>query len=134
MSLLAIRAALEVALAGLALPTDLSWENVRFKPVVGEPYAQVFLLPAQPDNIEIGPGFIQQGILQLNLFYPKDAGAGDAIGCAELIRDAFPFGASFSASGVTVNVIATPEIAPALAEADRFMVPVRVRWSAHLVS
>lgn len=131
MSLAAIRAALETALDG-ALSIALAWENVSFVPLTNVPFAQAFLLPAAPANVEIGPGYTEQGVLAVNLFYPKDEGPSAATATAEALRTAFPYAASFASGGVTVNIIATPEIAPARPEDDRFMVPVRIRWSARI--
>ena len=132
MSLAAIRVALETPLNAITPPLATAWENAAFTPTPGTPYQEAFLLPAEPNNIEIGPGFVQQGVFQANLFYPKGTGASVATARAQKIRDAFPFGASFSSGGVTVNIIATPEIGPARPEDDRFMVPVRTRFSAHI--
>lgn len=133
MSLAHIRTALETQLA-TALTIDLAHENENYAPVAGRPYAAAYLLPAQPNNIEMGPGYTEQGLLQCSLFYPLNAGAGDAQAQAEAIRSAFPFASSFTASGTVVNIIATPEIAPARAEDDRFMVPVKIKWSARIGS
>ena len=132
MSLAGIRTALETALNAITPPLATAWENGSYKPIAGVPYQAVTLLPAEPNNIEIGPGYVEQGIFQSNLFYPKDTGSAAAVARAEAIRAAFPFGASFSAGGTTVNIIATPEIGPARPEDDRFMVPVRTRFSAHI--
>jgi len=138
MSLAAIRSALEGALNTITPAIATAWENMPYTPTTGVPFQQAFLLPAQPDNIEIGPGYVEQGILAVNLFYPKGVqgssylGAAPATARAALIRAKFPFGASFSSGGVTVNIIATPEIGPARPEDDRYMVPVRTRWRAHI--
>lgn len=132
MSLAQIRVALETQLNSISPALATAWENAAYTPVADTPYQQVALLRAQPDNIEIGPGFTDRGILQVNLFYPKDVGPGAAEARAELIRTAFPYASSFASGGVTVNIIATPEVAPARAEDDRFMVPVKVRFSARI--
>jgi hypothetical protein len=132
MSLAQVRTALETALNSITPAIATAWENAPYSPVAGTPYQQVTLLRAQPDNPEIGAAFAERGFLQVNLFYPKDAGPGAAEARAELIRAAFPFGASLTSGGVTVNIIATPEVAPARAEDDRFLVPVRVRFSAFI--
>jgi hypothetical protein len=128
----AVRAALETQLATVSPSIDTAYENVPYVPVTGTPYQQVTLLPATPANLEMGPAYTEQGIFQVNLFYPKDAGPGDAQARAELIRTKFPFAASLVNGGVTVNIINTTEIGPARPEDDRFMVPVKVRWSARI--
>jgi hypothetical protein len=129
-SLPAIRDALEDRLATITPVITIAHENVSFVPTAGAPYMEPFLLPASPDNIEIGPGFADQGIFAVNLFFSKGTGPLAATAHAELIRAAFPFGASFVNSGVTTNIVRTPEIAPARPDGDRFMVPVKIRWRA----
>jgi hypothetical protein len=133
-SLPTIRKILETELAAITPAIATAHENEPFKPTPGAPYQQAFLLTAQPENIEIGPGYTEQGIFQVNLFYPLDEGAGASVARAALIRAHFPFAATFSSGGITVTITATPEIAPARADGDRFMTPVKVRWSARIAS
>lgn len=129
MSILAIRTALQTQLKA-TLSIDLVFENASYTPVAGTPYAAAYVLFAQPINIEIGPGYTDQGIFQVSLFYPQNAGPAAALAAAELIRTGFPVAASFVSGGTIVNIIATPEVAPARAEDDRFLVPVKVRFQA----
>jgi len=131
MSLLAVRNALETALAGIAPAIPIAWENTPYTPVSGTPYARVYLLAAEPDNPEIGGMATERGFMQVSLCYPLDTSPGAAMARAELIRATFPRGAAFSASGVTTQIERTPEIAPAMIEDDRYVVPVRVRFFAH---
>lgn len=133
-SLPAIRTALETQLATITPPIATAYENARFTPTVDVPYQEVTLLPATPQNIEMGPGFTEQGIFQVNLYYPTTGGPGsrDAVARAELIRAAFPFAAAFVSGGITTNIIATPEIGPARPDADRFMIPVKIRWNTRV--
>lgn len=132
MSLAQVRAALETQLATVAPTIDTAYENRAFMPVADTPYQQVTLLPAAPNNAEIGPAWTEQGMFAVNLFYPKDQGAGAAIARAELIRAAFVMGSSFVSGGVTVNITTTPAIGVARPDDDRFMVPVRVNWIARI--
>lgn len=131
MSIVAIRAALEVALAAMSPALATAWENTPYSPVVGTPYQRVFMLKAAPDNPEMGTFTRDQGILQISLAYPLDTGPNAAEARAELIRDTFYRGATFTASGVSVTVLNTPEVAPAIIEPDRYVVPVRIRFFAN---
>lgn len=129
-----VRAALEVALAAMSPALGTAWENVPYSPVTGTPYQRVNLLLAEPANDEIGGGiYMEQGFMQVSLAYPLDTGSAAAAARADLIRSTFHRGASFSASGVTVNIERTPEIAPARIEEDRYVLPVKVRFYAHIV-
>lgn len=130
----AIRAALETQLATISPAIDTAYENTPYVPTTGTPYQQVTLLPATPANAEIGPAWTEQGIFQINLFYPKDAGPAAAQARAELIRAAFPFRASFTSGAITVNIINTTEIGAARPDDDTFMVPVKIRWQARVAS
>ena len=132
MSLATIRAILEGEVATASSGVSTAYENAPFTPVAGVLYQQVTLLPAEPENSEIGPGYTDRGILQINIFAPKDKGAKDAQDRAIALRDHFPFAASFTSGGITVNIIKTPEIGVARPDDDRFMVPVRVRWHARI--
>jgi len=131
MTLVLVRSALEVALAAMSPALATAYENAPFTPVVGTPYQRVFLLPAAPDNPEMGRKVMEQGILQVSLAYPLGAGPAAATARAELIRATFYRGASFTASGVTTTVERTPEIAPGRVEDDRYVVPVRIRFFSH---
>lgn len=133
MSVAAIREALQGALNGLSPAVATAWENVPFTPTPGVPYQAAYLLLATPLNLEIGPGYFEQGIFQVNLFYPKDAGSKGVTARAELIRATFPVAASFPLNGGgAVNIVATPEIGQQRADGDRQMVPVKIRFQARI--
>lgn len=133
MSSLLIRAALETALASMSPALGTAYENADYTPAVGTPYQRAYVLFSTPDDTEVtGHLFVEQGYMQVNLFYPLGAGPRDAFTRAELIRSTFYRGSSFTSGGVTVTIRRTPEIYPAQADEDRFMVPVRVPFSAFI--
>jgi plasmid stabilization system protein ParE len=129
-----VRSALEVALAAMSPSIGYAWENTPYSPVVGSPYARVNLLLAEPANPVIGTLYTEQGFLQVSLAYPLDDGPAAAAARADLIRTTFHRGASFTASGVTVNIERTPEISPAQIEPDRYILTVKIRFYAHIAS
>jgi len=131
MSIVLIRAALETALNGMSPALATEWQNEAFTPpALTAPYQSAYLLPAEPDNREIGPQHVQRGIFQISLRYPQSGGTGLAETRAELIRTTFARGVSFTSGGVTVTIEKTPEIAPAQQDGDRLNLPVRVRFYA----
>lgn len=132
MSLDLVRQLLDTQLSTLLPALLTAWENVDVSPTIGVPYQATNLLPAQPGNPVYGPGFVEQGIYQVTLCYPTTAGAKDAVARAEQIRAAFPRGASFSKSGLTLSVSDTPEIMQGTLNGDIFQLPVRVRWYANV--
>lgn len=130
MSLDLVRQVLETRLATLlpALPT--AWENTDLSPTVSAPYQAVTLLPAQPSNPVYGPGYVEQGLLQVTLCYPINAGSGAAAARAESIRALFPRGLALPKGGVTTQVSDTPEIMQGAIVENVYQLPVRVRWFA----
>lgn len=133
MSSVLIRAALESALAGMSPPISLAYENAAFTPVTGTPYASVNLLMARPTMLEMDQRLHrEQGFMQVTLRYPLNAGPSAAQSRAEAIRSTFYAGRSLTASGVTVTIDGTPHIAPAAVDADRFVLPIRINFYAHI--
>lgn len=133
MSALICRTLLEAALAAMSPALATASENVAFTPTVGTPYQRVNVLLAQPDPIEMSGHFHrEQGFMQVTLCYPLNEGSAAALARAELIRTVFYRGKTFSGSGVTLMIDRHPEIAPAMTEDDRFIVPVRVRFYANI--
>lgn len=134
MSIFKVRAALESAIAALTPKVATAWENSSFVPQSGVPYQRINLLPAQPENPTFGDGFYRElGIMQITLSYPSQGGPCATASRAEVIRAAFPRGATFTKDDVTVEVMRTPEIGAALYDADRYEVPVRIRYFANLI-
>lgn len=131
MSVVLIRQALEVALAAMSPALATAYENTPYTPVVGTPYQRVWLLMADPVNPEMGRTTRDHGFLQVSLAYPLGAGPSAAATRAELIRDTFYRGRSFTTSGITVTIEKTPEIGPGMIEPDRYVVPVRIRFFAN---
>lgn len=131
MSIIAVRAALEAKLNEMANPISYAWENVPFTPIVGVPYAAAYVMPATPDNPTMGDDYYrEQGIFQVSLFYPLQAGAGIAAARAQLIRTAFKRGTSIVSGTVTVRISRTPEIGQGRVDSDRWHLPVKIQWFA----
>jgi hypothetical protein len=134
MSIISVRAALEAKLNAMTPALSTAWENVPYTPVNGTPYAQVWLLPATPDNPTMGDGYYrEQGIFQINLMYPLLAGTLTAATRAQAIRTAFKRGTSMTSGAVTVIVDRTPEIGIGRIDGDRWFLPVKIRWYAGII-
>lgn len=133
MSITAVRAALEVKLAAMTPALSTAYENVPFTPVAGTPYQACYTMPASPENPTMGDGFYrEQGIFQISLFYPLQAGPATASARAELIRAAFKRGTSMTSGTVTVKVTRTPEVSQGRVDGDRWLVPVKIVWHANI--
>lgn len=124
-----LRAALETALSGMSPALATAWQNVPFTPAVGSPYQRVSLLPGTPANEEFGGNFADRGFLQVTLHYPPGQGAKAAEDRALAIRSTFRRGASFTSGGLTVIIMKTPAILPAMTDDDgRYVVPVSIEY------
>lgn len=134
MSIVLIRRAIETKLAAItpALPT--AWENAPFTPAAGAPYQRVYLLPAEPENPEWGAMRRETGTLQISLCYPLGTGTREVADRAELIRSHFVRGTSAVADSATVQFFRTPMISAAIIDADRYVLPVRIRYFANLTA
>lgn len=126
----AVRVALETALAAASSGFPTAYENTPYTPVVGTAWQAAYILFAEPDNPEIGARYTERGVLQINLFYPLDAGPGAAETRAETLRTAFAYGTALTSGGVTTIIVKTPEIGPGRVEDDWYVKPVKVRFEA----
>jgi hypothetical protein len=141
-SLGAVRAALETAALAITPAIDTVFETGEFtlasgaayagdyKPLAGRAYQRFYLLPAAPDDSEIGGPYVERGVFQITLRLPLGAGTKPASDRVALIVAAFHIGASFVSGGVTVLITKTPEPGPGSVEADRYQLPVSISYSA----
>jgi len=134
MSIVSIRAALETALAAISPTLATAYENSGYTPTPGTAYQDVAVLFARPENTENSAAHLALGFMQATLRYPLNTGSGTAAARAEAIRTAFPRGRSLTSGSVKVTITDTPEIMPAYVDADRFCIPVRVRFHSHIAA
>lgn len=132
MSIAAIRKALEMGLDAMTPALATAWENASYMPTPGVPYQRVNLLHAKPDDAEVSTVHTELGLLQVSLCYPVGKGPADAEARADLLFAAFPQGTTLVASGITVIVSGSPNIAPAQFEGDRYVLPIRIPWRAQV--
>ena len=129
MSISSVRIALETKLATITPALSTAYENVPFTPVTGTPYQRAYLMPATPANPTMGDGYYrEQGIFQVTLMYPLQAGPKTAADRAELIRAAFKRGTTLTSGTVSVIIERTPEIGQGRVDGDRWSVPCKIRW------
>lgn len=135
MSIEIVRQALEQRLNALVPQIETAFENQGFTPTPDEPFQEVALLPATPDNNAIGGKFFREiGVFQIALMYPLLVGSADAMARAELIRASFYRGLQLLQAGVTVTIEKTPAIAPGFRDRDRWRLPVSVSYRAEIFS
>jgi hypothetical protein len=138
MSTAIIRQLLETQLASALSGFAIAWENARYTPTVGTPFASVFLLPAATRNPAIAAdgvsGEMQEhnGVLQVVLNYPLSDGTQAFGAKADAVVAAFPVGLTLTQSAITVRVLRTPAIAPAFPKGAWYVVPVSIPYYAHV--
>lgn len=135
MSLKIVRAAFEKKLATLTPVISIAYENAAFTPVATAPYLKVSLLPNTPDNSVMGQGsYFERGIFQVSACFPLGAGTGLADDKAQAIRNHFKRGVTMVESGVTVIVMDTPKVAPAMIDGDRYSIPISMSYQAQIIT
>lgn len=85
---------------------SVSYPNRAFEPVAGTPWAELFIVPAQPSVNTMGSSGrdLITGFLQVNLNYPQGEGFGAAHQKATAIREYFYAGRVFAYSGQDVFI------------------------------
>jgi len=90
-----------------ALGISTAYENSKFSPVEGTPWARLTILPSQPEIMTLGPSGEDEhlGILQIDLYYPTDEGNSPVLTMADSIRTAYKAGTSLSYNGQSVVIL-----------------------------
>lgn len=133
-----IRAALEARLETLAPAIEIAWENMKYSPRNAIPYMQVNLMHARTANPTMcGTGSADMerhtGFLQILLHYPVNKGPGLADAKADAVVALYARGLSLTSSGVTVDILDTPTVAPSLIkDGTWYVVPVTVYFRADI--
>lgn len=128
----AIRALLDGRLNTLTPVIPVAWPNVPFTPVKGTAYHRVNLLPATPEQRELGATGrnTETGVYQVDCVFPADAGAGNAWARAELVRAHFKRGTKLAGSGFVVTIRGAGP-GPAIQEDGWYVVPVTISYYAY---
>jgi hypothetical protein len=112
-------------------------------PVSWPEQAETFEPPADGRYLEVMPPFknvpawegvsdgeMSQGLLQINVVWPKNAGLLDAAEIAGLVMAHFAKGTLMTSGATTVKVGRQPWDSAPLVEPDRVFIPVTVPWTA----
>ena len=131
-----IRKALMTPMDGLLSGVDIAWPNGEYKPVVGTPYAKLFLLPNQPSSVTNGQdGYdVHTGVFQVSLFYPKSKTDFPSIRAADTIESAYQQyvrGSYLSSGGVSVRITSVG-IGTASADEAWYFVPININYESYI--
>jgi len=136
MSMPQIRRALEKHLASLDPPVPTAWDNVGFSPPAdGSVYQEARFVPNAPnDEMMDTLTYIEQGFLQVALFYPQGKGPRDADNRVDALRTHFRRGTTLTENGIDTIITGVPEVAAGLPVEGQWRVPVTIYWQAQVSS
>jgi len=125
---LSIRRAIEERIATIPGGVKCVFEGEPYSPSVGTPWMEAVLLPAETENPTIGAQGVarEQGIMQVTVRYPNDAGPKDVTTQAELVRSYFTRGTSMAAGSDHVIVARTPSLSRVRPEQDWLAIVVSI--------
>lgn len=101
-----IRGALLQAYTDAAFGISTAYENQKYTPVAGTPWAQINIVPSQPEPAAVGTNGSDEhnGFMQIDLNYPLEDGTFNALTMAESIAATFKPGAKFTRNSQTVTI------------------------------
>jgi hypothetical protein len=134
-SLPQIRRALEKHLAALTPSVPTAWDNVGFSPPAdGSVYQEAKFVPNDPITPMDTLTFIEQGFLQVALFYPQGKGPRDADNRVDALRVHFRRGTTLEEGGVETTITRVPVVAAGVPADGQWRVPVTIYWQAQVFS
>jgi hypothetical protein len=112
-------------------PLRIEYENVPFVPVTGATYLRASALPARTTSPDLaGDMAVFQGVFQVLVVSPINIGSGVALGIADELDALFPVNQRLSISSFVVQQTTPVSLAPALPDANSFIVPVSFEYRA----
>lgn len=126
-----IHTSLDTRLNALTGGTTIAWENTEHIPLKGTPYLRPTVLMAPSSLMDLQDLQMNEGIYQIDLFYPLDNGAGAMLTKADAIYDHFKAGLDLVSNGVTVHIKAISRANPAKREEGWFMTSVEIHFKTY---
>jgi hypothetical protein len=129
MDALFARAAL-LATTAPALPIAWPEPAETFTPPADGKYLQVSFYPNRPAWEGVSSGRLDQGLLQIDVVWPKNAGLIAPAQVAAQIEAHFPKGAAYVSGATKVTITREPWTAQPLPDANEVRLPVTISWAA----
>lgn len=126
-----IQAALDTKLNQLAGGIDVAWENTSYIPTKGTAYLRPSLLMAPSSLLNFESLQMNQGIYQIDLFYPLDRGPGDMLMKADEIHDHFKTDLKLVSNGVSVYLKAISRTTPSEIDEAWFMASIEINFKCY---
>jgi len=99
-----IQIALDTCLNGAGTGLDIAWENTDYTPTLGTAYLRPTLLMAKSSLMDLDDLQLNQGIYQVDIFYPLDKGAGELLTTLDTIYSAFKTDTTLVSGTTTVYI------------------------------
>ena len=99
-----IHAALDTRLNSLAGGVAIAWENTEYTPVKDTPYLRPTLLMAPSTLMDLDTLQMNEGLYQIDLFYPVANGMGDLLNKMDAIYDHFKGALKLTSGSVDVHI------------------------------
>ena len=124
-----IDAALESHLLTLANLPPVAWEDVGYKPSVGQAYLQVNQLRNTPIEYGIANDIREdRGILQVTVVYPGGRGKVAAVALASRVAEHFPIDLEIDLATHQLSIQNHPSIHTGIPDEGWYRVPVSIPW------
>ncbi|CAL8972879.1 hypothetical protein RHODGE_RHODGE_01030 [Rhodoplanes serenus] len=107
----------------------IAWPNVPFTPPDDQRYLRVYVLPGQPEGIDLSGRHIRRGgMLQVSVCWPAGAGITAPREVAGAIADRFALGTIIERGGLRIRISRPPRIAGELIEDVVVQVPITAHY------
>lgn len=126
-----IHTALDTRLNLLSGGVVIAWENTEFTPVKDVPWLRPTLLMSPSSLMDLVDLQMNEGIYQIDLFYPTDNGVGTILTKADAIYDHFKADLDLVSNDVTVHIKEIGRAGPARREGGWLMVNVEVHFKCY---
>lgn len=127
-----IQIALDTRLAALTGGTPIAWESVTYTPVNGTAYIRPTLLLAPSSLLNLTDKQMQEGIYQIDLFYPSDGGMGDLLDKADAVYTHFKASTPLTSNSVDVHIKQIGRPAAARVEDGWLMSIIEVHFKTYV--
>lgn len=111
-------------------PLPVSFPEVGFVPPADGRYLEVRVMPNVRAWEGVASGALEQGLLHIDLHWPKGEGVIRPAELLGLAADHFPKSQKLHSEGVTVTLTHEPSPGQPLSEADALIFPLSIRWVA----
>jgi len=108
-----IQIALDSYLDTFVTTVSIAWENTTYTPTVGTPYLRPTLLIGPASLMQLGNDEqMNNGIYQIDAFYPLENGNKDILEMLDALYDHFKLDTTLTSGGTTVYIKEISRISP----------------------